>query len=69
MSELTTPQEDNRPKGKGSSRKHLDFGKESSNKNMEYTGLLATLNKFDKDFVRGTIAKLLENVMCKENRR
>lgn len=31
--------------------------------------MLATLNNFDKDFARDTIAKLLENVMCKENMR
>lgn len=70
MTELTTPQEENRTKGEESSRRHLDFGEESCKKNLEYTGLLETLNnRFDKKFARGTIIKLLENVMCKEIRR
>lgn len=66
---MARPQEDNRPNGEGNSRRYLDFGQESPNKNMEYTGLLATLNNFDKNFARDTIAKLLKNIICKENLR
>lgn len=69
MIELTTPQEVKRLKGERSSIRHLDFREESSNKNLEYMGPLVTLKRFDKDFARYTIAKFLENVMCKENRR
>lgn len=63
------PQENTRPNGEESFRRHLDFGQESSSKSMRCMDLLVTLNNFDKDFSRDTIAKLLENVMCKENLR